>query len=242
MGSEQRQALQADLESVLLRRFHQVPRYGVLAKEGDALSQRYVSLIYGPDGAPLAFGTVKPVHTEHAGRRVRIALFGLAAVDARLETTYPLFSLYFAPLLWMYLSGGFRPFAVAACTMHPALVELVTRHFSDVHPDYRQPQRPSSLHAALARHLVDTHAPDFGYREDSSFEAEAFVLRNTYGGHCAALRRDFHTLRPARDEGCNAFCRSTLDYARGDDLLLIGWVDWRAFRLNLPLAFKRKLR
>lgn len=39
--------------------------------------------------------------------------------------------------------------------------------------------------------------------------------------------------RLARDERCNAFCRASLDYARGDDLLLIGWFNWAAIWRSL---------
>ena len=242
MGADQRRQLQADLESILLRRLQEIPRYGLFAPEGDALSQRYVSIIYGADGTPLAFGTVKPVLAQDAGRPVRTALLGLAAVDAQIESPLPLFSLFFASLPWMFVGGGCRRFAVAACTMHPALVELITRQLSDVYPDYRRHGQPSQAQLAVARHLLEHHGLDVGYEQGSNFEADGFVLRNTYSGACAALRRDFDGLRQAGDQRCNVYCQATLDYVRGDDLMLIGWVDWSALCRNLPLALRRSAR
>ena len=242
MEAAQRDKLQADLNAILLRRVKEIPRYGIFTPDGDALSQRFVTLIYAADGTPQAFATVKPLLVDHSGRQIRTALFGLAAVDGRIDSAYPLFSLYFAPLLWMYVGSGFRRFAVAACTMHPALVELVTRHFSDVYPDYRTPGQPTAAHAAVARHLAECHGADFGLREGSAIDGVGFVLRDTYSGPCASLRRDFHSLRPARDDRCNTYCQSVLDYARGDDLLMVGWVDWSAFWRNWPLVFKKRIR
>jgi hypothetical protein len=233
MNEVQLTQLRHDLQTVLVRRFCDVPRYGVFAEQGNPLSERFVSIMYGADRRPLAFATVKPVAVRFAGSVERAALMGLAAIAERVPREQVLRLLYFPPLVWMLIAGGLRTFAVAAATMHPALVELMTRYLSHAQPDYREPRPPGAHVRVFARQLVEQHGKDFGADDLTALDADRLVVRNSYQGACAPLKRDFDALRPARDERCNAFCRAMLDYRRGDDLLVIGWADWPAAWRNL---------
>jgi len=118
--------------------------------------------------------------------------------------------------------------------MIPNLIGFVTDTFVDVFPHYRHRRPPAPRVREIARLLVSGHGEEFGAGPDSRFNDETFAVSRCYDGPAELLRKSWEEVAKHRDPRCNELCRRTLDYTRGDDLLLIG-------RVNLAMLLRRVL-
>ena len=112
--------------------------------------------------------------------------------------------LYSYPLAYILALRGFREYWIAQTSMIPNLIGFVTDTF------------------------------EFGAGPDSRFNEETFAVSRCYDGAAEPLRKSWDDVAKHRDPRCNELCRRTLDYNRGDDLLLIG-------RVNLAMLLRRTI-
>jgi hypothetical protein len=75
----------------------------------------------------------------------------------------------------------------------------------------------------------------FGVGPEAEFDAEKFIIKNSYTGGSDHLKKKFSEAQPHRDASYNDFCKNNLDYDRGDDFIQIGQIN-----LNMTKKFLMK--
>jgi hypothetical protein len=223
--------LREDVRSITLARLGALPAYGVFLPGRDAWRNRIVTCLYARDRTPTAFSTVVSYPLALGGRVHDVYQLGLVVANNRSaeRTIVPLYSY---PLAYILALRGFREYWIAQTSMIPNLIGFVTDTFVDIFPNYHRRRPPAPRVRDIARLLVCEHADEFGAGPDSRLNEETFAVSRCYDGAAELLRKSWDDVAKHRDPRCNELCRRTLDYNRGDDLLLIG-------RVNLAMLLRR---
>ena len=225
--------LRKDVKSITLARLGALPTYGVFLPGRDAWRNRIVTCLYARDRTPIAFSTVVSYPLALDGRVHDVFQLGLVVANSR-SAERTIIPLYSYPLAYILALRGFREYWIAQTSMIPNLIGFVTDTFVDVFPHYRHRRPPAPRVRDIARLLVSEHGDEFGAGPDSRFNEETFAVSRCYDGAAEPLRKSWDDVAKHRDPRCNELCRRTLDYNRGDDLLLIG-------RVNLAMLLRRTI-
>jgi hypothetical protein len=118
-----------------------------------------------------------------------------------------------------------RPVWISNVTQVPAVLGLVDTGFANVYPSLRHNTVPTFAHLTIARQIMRHHRDAFGVGPEATFDAERFVVANSYTGGSDNLKKSFDEAAQHRVEAYNALCRAQLDYERGDDFLQLGQYD-----------------
>jgi len=223
--------LRDHVKSITVARLGALPAYGVFLPGREAWRNRIVTCLYARDHTPVAFSTVVSYTLALDGRVHNVFQLGLVVASGRSaqRTIGPLYSY---PLAYILALRGFRQYWIAQTSMIPNLIGFVADTFVDVFPHYRHRRPPARGVRDIARLLVSEHGEEFGTEPESRFNEETFAVSHCYDGAAGLLRKSWDDVAKHRDPRCNELCRRSLDYDRGDDLLLIG-------RVNLAMLLRR---
>jgi hypothetical protein len=221
------EALRRDLEEVAARTLGQgALTYGAFAEAEDRLAHSVVTLITRTmDNRPVAFNVLAILDPELNGRSERVLHLGLVMVDPEMRGGRLSALLYGLTCVLLFVRGGLRPVWVSNVTQVPAVVGMVAETFSGVHPTPSSRTPRDFRQVLLARAILKDHRHVFGVGPDAWFDEARFVIANAYTGGSDALKKRFEEAAAHRDPAYNDFCRQTLDYERGDDVLQLGQLD-----------------
>jgi hypothetical protein len=132
------------------------------------------------------------------------------------------------PCLLLFVRRRLAPIWVTSVTQVPAVMGTVTEGFSSVYPAPGRDTRRTFNHLAVAREIMRKHRSVFGVGPEADFDDERFIIRNAYTGGSQALMHTYQEVAKHRGEAANLMCRQHLDYARGDDFLQVGVIDYPA--------------
>jgi len=231
MKEQELDRLREDVASIAAARLGALPGYGLFLPGREAWSNRIVTCLYHRDRTPVAFSTIVHYPLALDGRVHHVYQLGL--VVARSVSSQPIIGpIYSYPLAYILALRGFRQYWIAQTAMVPKLIGIVADTFVDVFPHYRRRRPPPSGALDIARLLVYEHGDEFGAGPESRLNEETFAVSRCYDGPAEPLRKSWDDVAKHRDPRCNELCRRTLDYGRGDDLLLLG-------RVNLSMLLRR---
>lgn len=202
--------------------------YGVLGGDRSRLDNSIVTLVTEKsDGTPVAFNALARMHVDLGHRRENVLHLGLVMIDPHQRSQGLSWVLYGLTCMLMLFRNGMRPLWISNVTQVPAVVGLVSSGFSRVFPkpdaDLRDDR--SLVHLLLARRIMKDHRHVFGVGEDAGFDEERFVITNAYTGGSDHLKKTYDDAPKHRDSAVNEFCKTELDYERGDDVLQLGQID-----------------
>ena len=83
------------------------------------------------------------------------------------------------------------------------------------------------------------HFRAFGAGPQAQFDEDRFIIRDDYAPGVENLKKTFERVAKHRDERVNDACRQSLDYARGDDFLQVGSIDFACTREYLLRSVPR---
>lgn len=220
-------ALLADMRQVVAR---SVPGgtldYGAVAGAKQRLDNSIVTIIYEKGTRkPIAFNALAILGVSLGGREEEVLHLGLAMVDPEFRGMGLSWALYGLTVMLIFFRRQMRPVWISNVTQVPAVLGLVDTGFTNVYPSMRQNAAPSFSHLTIARQIMRHHRDAFGVGPEASFDAERFVVANSYTGGSDNLKKTFDETAHHRDEAYNALCRTQLDYERGDDFLQLGQYD-----------------
>lgn len=208
--------------------------YGVFSGDRERLSKTIVTLITETaTGKPIAFNALALMDTTIDGEPAEVMHLGLVMVDPDVRGKGLSGVLYGLTVLILFLRGGLRPRWISNVTQVPAVIGMVCETFSDVFPSPDPGARQSFAHLSLARQIMSRHRAVFGVGADAGFDERRSVITNAYTGGSDDLKKSFDQAAPHREARYNDFCRSELDYVRGDDILQLGRIDLAAARRYL---------
>lgn len=230
--------LRAEVEDLARERLGSLPGYGVFLPGRAPFENRIVTLLYrGDELKPIALSAIVHCPVVIGGKTHDVINLGLAISRRNAASNGPLLPLYLRPLYHYYVGRLFRPFWIATFTQKPNAFGAIADAFGDVYPHYRPGASASPLHVAVARQVFERWRGESGVGPDGAFDEQRFVVRASCAGPSAVLRQDFERLPKYRIPEANEYCRRALDYARGDELLMVGRVDtrtaWRALVRHL---------
>lgn len=205
--------------------------YGVFSGDRERLSKTIVTLITETaTGKPIAFNALALMDATIDGEPVEVMHLGLVMVDPEVRGQGLSGVLYGLTVLILFLRGGLRPRWISNVTQVPAVVGMVCETFSDVFPSPDPGARQSFAHLSLGRQIMRHHRAVFGVGPEAGFDERRSVITNAYTGGSDDLKKSFEVAAPHREARYNEFCRTELDYARGDDVLQLGRIDLAAAR------------
>lgn len=212
--------------------------YGVFAPDGAGLRETVITLVTDTSGRPLAFNALAVMSVDVAPQPQQVLHLGLIMVDPDVQQRNLSWVLYGLTCFLIFSRRQLRPIWISNVTQVPAVVGMVDGMFSDVWPGpLAGPRKLSYL--MLARGIMARHRKVFGVGLDAEFHEDNFVISNAYTGGSEALGKSWLVAPKHRDEVYNTYCRSVLDYDRGDDVLQIGRMDMAAMRRYLARTVPR---
>lgn len=221
------QALCSDMRGVAGRGLQSgVLDYGVFDVSSGALNRTIITCIRRrSDAQAVAFNALPVLDVVLDGKPIEVQHLGLVMIDPAVRSQGFSWALYGLTCFLLFVRGRLRPVWISNVTQVPAVVGMVATTFSDVYPDPVAGTRQSFAHRQIARQIMARHRQAFGVAEDAPFEASSSIIRDAYTGGSDDLKKTFEQAAAHRDMRYNDFCRESLDYRRGDDLLQLGIID-----------------
>jgi hypothetical protein len=218
--------------------------YGVFLPSRAPYCNRVIVIGRSPStGEVVGFNAMPALDVTLRGRKVTVMHMGLLVIHPAHQRRGYQGLLYGLGVFSLLHRIPERPVWVSSVSEVPAVIGAVAEQFVDVYPHFDKPVgQPPVLHRELAVAIMDKHRHEFGVGPDATFDADRFVIQGSYTGGSDALKKSFESAPRHRVPACNAFCRTQLDYSRGDDVLQLGQLDgtvisnWMSRRL--PPAFR----
>jgi hypothetical protein len=208
--------------------------YGIFSGDKSRLEATFITLVTdGRSGAPIAFNALPVIPLELDGRAVDLVHLGLVMVDPDQRSKGLSWVLYGLTCFLLFIRNQGRPIWISNVTQVPAVVGMVTETFSEVYPDPKSNAPRKFRHLVLARQIMRGHRHVFGVGPEAGFDEANFIMTNSYTGGSDSLKKTFDEAQKHRQEVFNEFCRTHLDYGRGDDVIQIGKLDLAAARRYL---------
>lgn len=196
--------------------------YGVVS-DPERLDHAVLTIIYAePDGQPVAFNALHVLPCELRGREEEVVHLGLLLVDPKFRQSGLTGALYGITCFLLCMRRQARPMWISNVTQVPLVFGIVGDFIDDVYPSAHPNARRTFAHVQLARQVASRFRHVYGTGPDAEFDAERFILKNSYTGGSDNLKKSFADAPKYRDEAVNEMCRTQLDYERGDDFLQIG--------------------
>lgn len=215
--------------------------YGVLAGRRKQLEQAVLTVIYDlKTGKALAFNALTYMPCELRGQQVDVLHLGLVVVSPHCRESGFSWILYGLTSLLLFFRRRFRPLWISNVTQVPAIIGKVTESFSSVYPVPGKDTCESMDHLVLARQILSQHRAVFGVGEEATFDEKNFVIQNAYTGGSDHLKKTFTQAQPHRNAAYNEFCKTKLDYDRGDDFLQLGVMTLSACQNYLLKSIPRR--
>lgn len=206
--------------------------YGVFSGDPAHLRDTIITLVTLRDGTPIAFNALAIMTLDTQPDPVDVLHLGLVMVDPDQRSGGLSWVLYGLTCFLLSVRNQFRPLWISNVTQVPAVVGMVSEMFSQTWP---QPDadRRKLTHVLMARRIMEDHRHVFGVGKDAQFDEARFVITNAYTGGSDALKKTWEDAPKHRNAAYNDFCAAELDYARGDDVLQLGRMDFAAIRRYL---------
>ncbi|MFL5320974.1 MAG: hypothetical protein ACJ790_15025 [Myxococcaceae bacterium] len=244
MSDEELELLRKQVRSVATAAIPGDLNYGVFLPTRTPYENRLIVIgRHLPTGDIVGFNAMPTFDVTLSGKKVRVLHLGLLVIHPKYQRRG------FQGLL--YGLGAFSllhripetPVWMSNVTEVPAVFGAVADYFLNVWPDYKkQGQQAPDAHRALAKAIMADHRHEFGVGPDAAYDEERFVIMGSYTGGSDALKKTFDSAPKHRRDDANEFCKTQLDYSRGDDFLQIGQLDgtvisnWLTGRI--PVAFR----
>lgn len=214
--------------------------YGLFAADGQAWRHSVITLVRdAADDRPIAFNAMPLLPVRQGAERLDVLHLGLVMVDPSARSEGLSWILYGLTCFLLFLRGGMRPLWVSSVTQVPAVVGMVAETFDQVWPA-QQRTAPSFAHRHFARQIMQAHRHAFGVGIEAGYDEARGVILDAYTGGSDNLKKSFAVAAKHRDARYNAFCETTLDYARGDDVLQLGQINFatmgRFLKKSVPRA------
>jgi hypothetical protein len=243
--------LQDDVQEVARAAVPGDLRYGVLLRARAPFENRLIVIgRHIETGDVTGFNALPWLAVRVGGRVVTVMHMGLVIIHPRYQRMGLQGLLYGLGAFNAYHRSKDRPLWISNVTEVPAVFGAVCDQVRDPYPHYARRGPPPPGYRELAQAIADQHRHEFGVGPEARFDGERFVLAGSYTGGSDALKKVFDEAPRYRVDACNDFCRTELDYGRGDDFLQIGQMDatvitnWLTRRIPVELrpALARQMK
>jgi hypothetical protein len=227
LTEKEQQAMVNDLK-IVASDFHkgsEIPDYGVFSGVED-LRNRIITIAY-VGTRPIGFAAQKFLDVKMKDGNLTVVHLGLVYVSPHFQKRSLSSLLYVLPILVLVLKYGFRSLWVSNVSQVPAIIGVVSKHFSNVYPDPINDNSQTTFHRELSAAIFEQHKKAFGVGDDAVLDLDEQIIKNAYTGGSDQLKKRFEDCAQSRDTSVNEFCRKKLNYERGDDFLQLGIMSHR---------------
>jgi len=237
--------LRETIERITLSELDALPEYGVYLPSRDPYKNRIVTLVYEKDEyKPVAFAAMVHCHVKVGVRTHSVVHLGLVIKSKSSLMRNLLFLIYYYPLFYIFILRGFRSFWITSVSMEPSIIGAVADNFGDVYPHYLGITQLNGMKLNIAKTLVSDFGHEFGIGPNAFLDEERFVIQESCRDPSEALSTSYERSAKYRDPRCNTYCKDTIDYERGDELLQIGRLSLNSILVGsackLKADWKRK--
>jgi hypothetical protein len=216
--------------------------YGVFRAERAPYENRIVVVVRHIErGEPVGFTAMPILKVRLTDRNIDVLHLGLFVIVPRYRRHGLQGLIYTLAMLAALRRLAERPVWISNVTAVPSVFGVVADYFLDTYPSYRPFAAPSPLHFSIAHSIMQDHRHEFGVGKEALYDPARFIIRGSYTGGSNALKTPFHLIPKHPVATVNAFCRTELDYERGDDFLQIGKVDSIAVARTLMARIAKDL-
>lgn len=202
-----------------------IPEYGVLLGEKEDLQGRLISIFY-QDNVPVGFSAQAHFDLTIGLKHVHVIHLGLLFIDKKVRGEGLSGILYAFPNLLVLLKSGLRSHWISNVTQVPAVFGLVEDFYSNAFPNSKG-QEQTFEHYCIGNHIISTHKRWFGVGEDSEYDSEEQIIKNSYTGGSDHLKKTYEETAKYRNPVVNELLKEKLDYYRGDDYLQLAILDYK---------------
>ena len=200
-----------------------IPQYGVLTGNREDLKNRFITIGYDKKlKKPIAFSAQIYLDVPVGVSIIEVLHMGLVYVSPGSQKKSILGLLYILPNIILLIKRGFRPIWASNVSQVPAIIGVVADYYEQVYPDPIHTGKQSILHRSLGNGIMKFHRKAFGVGEDAVYDASKQIISNAYTGGSDNLKKTFEQCPKYRIEKVNFFCKESLNYERGDDVLQLG--------------------
>jgi len=219
--------LRETIERITLSELGALPEYGVYLPSRDPYKNRIVTLVYEKDeNKPVAFAAMVHCHVKVRVRIHPVVHLGLVIKSKSSLRRNLLFLIYYYPLIYIFILRGCLSFWITSVSMEPSIIGAIADNFRDVYPHYLGITQANGMKLSIARAFVSDYGHEFGIGPKAVLDQNRFVIKDSCRGPSEVLSTSYKKSAKYRDPRCNTYCKDTIDYEQGDELLQIG-------RLNL---------
>ena len=201
--------------------------YGIFAPDGAALRNTIITLVKNSVSEPIAFNAMPLVKINIGGSNTELLHLGLVMVKPDVRSSGLSWILYGLTCILLFARRQMRPLWVTSVTQVPAVVGMVAQTFDKVWPA-KEGVEPTFTHQYIARQIMNSHRHIFGVGENAGYDAQNSIITNAYTGGSDNLKKTYDEAQKHRENEFNEFCRTHLDYERGDDVLQIGQLNYKS--------------
>lgn len=241
MSDSELDCLRNTIKKITLSRVGALPEYGIYLPGRSPYKDRIITVVYaGDESRPIAFSAMIhcPIRIE---KRVHHVLhLGLVIISRSSPGRNLLFLIYFFPIAHYWATRSFSGFWVSSVSKEPSIIGAVADYFGNVYPHYLRKTRPTRTKKEIARRFVSEYGHEFGIGPGGVLNEKTFIIQASCRGTSEVLRSSFEKSAKYAIHRCNEFCRESLNYERGDELLQIGNLNART-ALHAGLRWLRAL-
>ena len=225
MAAAELQALRHALTGVACAAVPGALAYGVFSGDDAAFANRLIVVAHDTrTGQTAGFNAMPVLRVQVGHQEVQVLHLGLLVIHPQYQRQGLQGLLYGLGGFSAYRRLGSGRIWISNVTEVPAVFGAVADNFIDVYPHYGA-HAPTAQQRAIACAIMAEHRHEFGVGPEAGFDAERFVITGSYTGGSDALQKTFEAAPAYRNPAANAYCRTQLDYGRGDDFLQIGQFD-----------------
>jgi len=229
MGATALAKVLADLRRVQTNTIGQPLDYGVTAETPRYLDRAVISILYDRERhQPIGCNCFLMLDVDLRGRSEEVLHLGLVMLDPAFQAKGYLWVLSGLPCMMMFIRNHGRPLWISSVSQIPLVIGAVSATFADVYPRPPEEVQKGYRHTLIAREIMHRHRAAFGVGEAAGFDEGSFIITNAYTGGSDPLWKPFAMAPKHHARALNKWCRDHLDYARGDDLLQIGRINYNA--------------
>ncbi|KAF8201241.1 hypothetical protein K438DRAFT_1581951 [Mycena galopus ATCC 62051] len=227
---EEQAVLKKELFAIAQTSFDPVPDYQCLSSRSDALEDKLIVVAYtdGPESSR-AVAFTSAIYLDVPDVPHAVLHTGLTIAMPRVQRTGILMQLFVKLFLHeMPLHPGGMWVTTLAAVLS-SLVQtgtMLSKPYPWVATPTRQPQ-PQREHLAIARAIDERYRGKMLIAPDAVWDAEHFVFRGSVDWEAGeGFKKDGDDARFwHRDGGANDFFRGLMRPGKGDEVLLIGFID-----------------
>ena len=183
--------------------------YGVLSGEPDRLDHAILTVLYeGEANRPVAFNALALIALDVRGVQEDVLHMGLVMVDPDFRSKRLSWVLYGLSVMLTFFHRQLRPLWISSVTQVPAVFGMVAESFDNVFPSGSGEARRSYNHLTIARQIMADHRHVFGVADEADFDAERFVIIDSYTGGSDNIKNTFDAAPTTPRDPYNQICRS----------------------------------